>query len=78
LASRHCDGEEIVLVADLILNIINRDEDEYEYDGENPVETYIVDTSSNNNNTKTGTDGGDEDDEPPTSYRYVLEADGFI
>jgi hypothetical protein len=71
---RHSDGEEIVLVADSILNIINRDEDEYEYDEENPLATPIVDTS----NANTGTDGGDKGDEPPTSYRYVLEPDGFI
>jgi hypothetical protein len=69
--SLHPDGEEIALVADSILNIINRDEDDV---GMNE-ETYDEPPIASTNNAET--DGGGKNNEPPTSHRYVLKADGF-
>ena len=64
--SQHCDGEELVLVADSILDIINHNEDEY--GGEPNTEKLILDTDKD-------ADAVDEDDEPPIFHRYVLKPD---
>lgn len=67
LDSTRCDGEEMSLVADSIINIINRDEHDNDSD-EIPIDTALVDTI----NVQAEAIDGD-DDKPPSSYRFVLE-----
>ena len=65
LESNYGDEEELILVADSIMNIINGDDDEDEDD--DVIEPYS-ETSSDAIDV-------DEDDEPPTFHKYVLKVD---
>lgn len=64
----HFTGEEIALVADALVNIINRGVDGQDDDKEEETPVESVNTNK----------GKDDDNEPPTSHRYVLQADGLI
>ena len=68
--SSGCDSEELLLVAESIFNIINRDVRKYD---EAPNDDIKTETTVDD--IDTGAESDDEDDEPPTFHRYVLSAD---